>query len=107
MTKQQASTEIQRLSKLIDFHNELYHQKNTPELSDYEFDQLQLQLKQLEAQYPDLNNQNSPSNKVGEKPNSKFRSVAHRQPMLSLSNSYSAGEIEKFVSRFDSFISCK
>ncbi len=99
MTRAQAQQEIQRLTTLVNHHNELYHQKGQPEISDYEFDQLLGQLVRLEAQFPDYRLPNSPTQTMGERPSKNFATVGHRSPMLSLSNTYSAVEVRKFVER--------
>jgi len=54
MTAKEAKKEVDRLTELINHHNELYYQKHNSEISDYEFDQLLNQLIQLEQQFPDL-----------------------------------------------------
>ncbi|MEM9417040.1 MAG: NAD-dependent DNA ligase LigA, partial [Bacteroidota bacterium] len=99
MTRTEAQREIERLSSLVHYHNELYHQKGQPEISDYAFDQLLEKLIQLEEQFPEFRLLNSPTQTVGEKPNKNFATVYHRYPMLSLSNTYSEEEIQKFAQR--------
>lgn len=99
MTRTEAQQEIERLTSLAHYHNELYHQKGQPEISDYVFDQLLEQLAQLEEQYPEFRLPNSPTQTVGEKSNKNFTTVDHRYPMLSLGNTYSEEEIQKFIQR--------
>ena len=98
MTRPEAQQEIQRLTALVNHHNELYYQ-GQPEISDYEFDQLLAQLAQLEAQFLEFRQPNSPTQIVGEKPSKNFETIYHRHPMRSLSNTYSSEEVRKFVGR--------
>lgn len=98
MTRQEAQKEIQQLVAWIQHHNERYY-KGKPRLSDYAFDQLLAKLTRLEAQFPELRLPNSPTQKIGERPTSHFRTVPHRYPMRSLSNTYSESEIHQFIQR--------
>ena len=90
---------IAQLRKEIERHNHLYYVEAKPELSDYEFDRLLDKLIALEHQYPDLVTPDSPSQRVGGTITRVFPSVLHREPMLSLSNTYSFGELEEFYNR--------
>ncbi|MEI6651309.1 MAG: NAD-dependent DNA ligase LigA [Chlorobiaceae bacterium] len=94
-----ASERIAHLRKEIEYHSRLYYIEAKPELSDYEFDKLLEQLIALERQFPDLVTPDSPSQRVGGAITREFVSVIHREPMLSLSNTYSAGEVEEFYNR--------
>ncbi|XWN35341.1 MAG: NAD-dependent DNA ligase LigA [Roseivirga sp.] len=99
MTRSEAQREIDRLAAQVRYHNERYHQHGQPEISDYAFDQLLAQLIKLEAQFPECQRPDSPTQEVGEKPTKNFETVYHQSPMLSLSNTYSEEEIAKFVQR--------
>jgi len=96
MTKE---TRIVELRKELSRHNDLYYLKAQPEISDFEFDQLLEELDKLETEYPEFYDPNSPTQRVGGGITKKFETVTHRNPMLSLSNSYNAEEIEEFISR--------
>jgi DNA ligase (NAD+) len=72
---------------------------NQPVISDFEFDQMLKELEQLEAQFPDLADPNSPTKRVGGDITDKFEKVKHRYPMLSLSNTYSQEEIREWEER--------
>ena len=89
MNAEQAKIEIERLTDLIHHHNYLYYVDSNPEISDYDFDMLLLKLQELEKQFPEFANDNSPTKRVGGDITKKFETVEHRFPMLSLSNSYS------------------
>jgi len=80
-------------------HNHNYYVLSNPEISDYDFDMLLKELQELENKYPELALPNSPTKRVGGDITKNFETVAHRFPMLSLSNSYSKEEIEEFDAR--------
>ncbi|MBK7129780.1 MAG: NAD-dependent DNA ligase LigA [Crocinitomicaceae bacterium] len=84
---------IEELSASINEHNYLYYVKSAPVISDYDFDMLLKELEQLERGYPEFAHDNSPTKRVGGDITKKFETVAHRFPMLSLSNTYSMEEI--------------
>jgi DNA ligase (NAD+) len=77
---------------------------SNPEISDYDFDMLLLKLQELEKQFPEFANDNSPTKRVGGDITKKFETVEHRFPMLSLSNSYSEEEIVDWVNRVKKII---
>lgn len=99
MTPAQAEKEIQALTEKINYHNDLYYQKNKTEISDYEFDQLLEKLIHLENEYPGLRQPDSPTQRVGGTITKEFETVRHKYPMLSLGNTYSQEELEDFDRR--------
>ena len=99
MTEAQAKKEIQDLTEKINHHNDLYYQKNNPEITDYEFDQLLQKLITLEEQHPQFRQLDSPTQRVGGSITKEFETVYHRYPMLSLGNTYSREELEDFDGR--------
>ncbi|MFT6972373.1 MAG: DNA ligase (NAD+) [Roseivirga sp.] len=99
MTTAQAQVEIQRLTTLINHHSELYYQKSTSEISDYDFDQLLNQLAKLEIQFPEFKASDSPSQRVGGTITKDFVNVVHKYPMLSLGNTYSEEDLLDFDTR--------
>ena len=94
-----AKAEIDRLVNLLNHHNSLYYVQNSPEISDYDFDQLLKKLEQLEQEFPEHASENSPTKRVGGDLTKKFQAVSHRYPMLSLSNTYSEEEIIDWENR--------
>lgn len=92
------------LKKLIYHHDELYYIKDRPEISDYEYDQLFNELLQLEKNHPNLDITDSPSQRIGGKAVPHFIKAAHRKPMLSLANSYSAEDILDFDLKVKKFL---
>lgn len=101
MDKAQAAARIQQLSRELEYHNHRYYVLADPVISDQHFDHLLKELEQLESQYPELADANSPTRRVGGDITKNFPTVAHRWPMLSLSNSYSREEVEEFVARVE------
>lgn len=99
MQPDQAKKEIERLSKLINYHNDLYYQQSKTEISDQEFDALLTSLLKLEEQYPQFRAPDSPTQRVGGTVTKEFATVFHRYPMLSLGNTYSREELEEFDGR--------
>jgi DNA ligase (NAD+) len=87
------------LRRLIDHHNYLYYVEAKTEISDREFDKLLDELKQIEAKHPELVTTDSPTQRVGGQPIAGFETVRHRQPMLSIDNTYSADELREFDRR--------
>lgn len=94
-----AAERTAQLRREIERHNQLYYVEAKPELSDFDFDQLLDQLIDLERQFPQLVTPDSPSQRVGGTITREFPSVQHREPMLSLSNTYSMTEVEEFYNR--------
>ena len=91
--------EIARLRKEILRHERLYYLDATPEISDYDFDQLMRRLQQLEGEHPELRSPDSPSERVGGEPVTGFQTVIHDPPMLSIENAYDLGELREWDAR--------
>lgn len=96
MNKNDIAKRIEQLSKEIEEHNHRYYVLDQPRISDYEFDKLLEELMQLEKEHPEFLSPDSPSQRVGGAVTKEFRSVKHRYPMLSLSNSYSEEDVLDF-----------
>lgn len=93
-----ANQRVKQLRDLLNRHNYLYYVMNSPEISDVEFDRLMHELEALELEHPELDDALSPTHRVGSDLNHAFEQQAHVRPMLSLSNTYSIEEVDKFVS---------
>ncbi|MDF2544840.1 MAG: ligA, partial [Herbinix sp.] len=92
--------QIEELREQIRYHNDRYYNQDDPEISDYEYDQLSLQLRKLEEENPELNNENSPTQKVGGTVKREAGIlVKHNVPMLSLQDVFSKEEVAQFVER--------
>jgi len=87
---------IERLREEIRRHDVLYYVEAKPEISDYEYDALYRELRELEEAHPELITADSPTQRVGGEPIDGFETVTHAVPMLSIKNTYNAGEVQKF-----------
>ncbi|MBK7667395.1 MAG: NAD-dependent DNA ligase LigA [Sphingobacteriaceae bacterium] len=99
MDKTAAKARIEELSKQLEQHNYNYYVLDNPTISDFDFDKLLEELIALEKQFPEFLNAESPSQRVGGQITKEFKSVKHKYPMLSLSNSYSTEDMEDFDRR--------
>ena len=92
---------IEKMREDILKYNQYYYTNNESLISDVEYDNLIKELKELEEEYPQFKNVESPTEKVGATNlrESKFQKVTHKKPMLSLSNTYNEGEIGDFIER--------
>lgn len=90
---------VEFLRSTIRYHNERYYRFDSPEISDAEYDQLMVELDQIEKKYPALLAPDSPTQRVGAEPLDKFSSVRHLTPMLSLGNAFSDEDIVQFADR--------
>src|SRR6202045_1375671 len=90
---------IESLREKIRHHEYLYYVLDQPEISDAEFDKLMRQLKDLEAEHPELVTEDSPTQRVGGKPREGFVKVPHSSPMLSLDNTYNEEELRAWERR--------
>lgn len=95
---------IAELTEKLNRWNYEYYVLSNPTVSDYDFDMALEELQQLESEFPELADPNSPTKRVGGDITKNFETIKHRYPMLSLSNSYSREEIEDFVKRIDKSI---
>jgi DNA ligase (NAD+) len=99
MKPDQAKTRIQELRKVLRKHNHNYYVLSAPSISDFEYDLLINELQTLESRFPEFDDENSPSRRVGSDLNREFESHPHRYPMLSLGNTYTKEELAEFDQR--------
>lgn len=90
---------MRQLRDFLDDCNYKYYVLAQPDVSDYEYDMKMRELQDLEAQYPDFDDPDSPTHRVGSDVNVEFQQVKHKYPMLSLANTYSEGELRDFDAR--------
>lgn len=90
---------MRELIELISYHDVKYYVEDSPEISDYEYDLLLRELRDLEQKYPDLALPESPTQRVSGKPLDEFPQVEHMVAMLSLDNCYSEDELKEFDAR--------
>lgn len=95
----QIKHQIDTLREELNKHNYDYYVLSAPTISDFEFDKKLKELTDLETQYPEYFDPNSPSQRVGSDINKSFKQVPHKYPMLSLGNTYTESEITDFYNR--------
>jgi DNA ligase (NAD+) len=89
----------EELRDLIEYHNKRYHELDAPEIPDADYDALVRELRDIEANYPDLATPTSPTQLVGAAPSTQFAPVEHRVPMMSLDNAFSPAELQAWADR--------
>src|SRR5438132_3447936 len=94
-----AARSLESLREKIRQHEYRYYVLDDPEISDAEFDRLMNELKNLEAEHPELITADSPTQRVGGKPREGFVKVRHSSPMLSLDNAYTEEELRNWERR--------
>jgi len=94
-----AAAQIEKLRETLRHHERLYYVLDQPAVSDAEYDALMRELRDLEAQHPELLTPDSPTQRVGGKPREGFVKVAHSAPMLSLDNALDEAELRDFDRR--------
>ncbi|WP_293728959.1 NAD-dependent DNA ligase LigA [uncultured Phascolarctobacterium sp.] len=97
--KTQDLAEAEQLRQEIRHHEYLYYVLDAPEITDSEYDRLLVRLRELEAAWPDSVPADSPTQRVGGRASSQFAEVRHLEPLLSLSNAFSEGELRAFDER--------
>ncbi|CDZ80528.1 DNA ligase [Candidatus Rubidus massiliensis] len=101
MSYQETLEEYLKLCETIWYHNRLYYAEHNPEISDEEYDFLYKKLIEIEKRHPEWIHPTSPSQRVNESITEGFETVSHKNPMLSLANSYSKEEVNDFIRRVE------
>ncbi|MGP1396808.1 MAG: NAD-dependent DNA ligase LigA [Inquilinaceae bacterium] len=96
--------ELQALAASIHRHDEAYHQADAPLIPDADYDALRRRNEAIEARFPDLIRDDSPSRRVGAPAAAGFAKVRHRVPMLSLANAFDDAEVTEFTARLRRFL---
>ncbi|MEM8687048.1 MAG: NAD-dependent DNA ligase LigA [Pseudomonadota bacterium] len=104
LSAEAAKTELERLAAEISHHDTAYHQNDAPEVSDAEYDALRLRNAAIEARFPDLVREDSPTLRVGAAAAEKFDKITHAVPMLSLSNAFNDEDVAEFCARIRRFL---
>ncbi len=104
MDRAQAAKELERLAKIIAYHDYQYFSLANPEITDEQYDALRRQNLELEAQFPDLRRLDSPSHRIGSPVSPQFDKVKHRKPLLSLDNVFNEKEFRDFGKKFRRFL---
>ena len=104
MNKEHIRNEIEKLRKELREANYKYYVLAQPEMSDYEFDKKLEKLQKLEQAYPEFDDPNSPTRRVGGEVTKDFKTVAHQYPMFSLDKSYNIKDLEEWIKRITKLI---
>jgi DNA ligase (NAD+) len=105
LLEEEAREELARLAAEIAEHDRRYHAEDAPSISDAEYDALRRRNAEIEARFPELVRQDSPSLQVGATPSGAFGKVVHARPMLSLDNVFSDADVRDFVASVRRFLS--
>ncbi len=101
MTRESAAERISQLRRALELHRRLYYEENAPVISDLEYDQLEKELAQLEAAFPELASPDSPTKTVGGRVGKGFLPVSHPSPLLSLDNTYDEADLREWNARLE------
>lgn len=104
LTEAEATDELMRLADEITAHDLHYHREDAPVISDADYDALKQRNSAIEARFPTLVRDNSPSQRVGAAASEQFSAVEHGTPMLSLDNAFSDDEAREFDARVRRFL---
>ena len=96
MDREQAKNRIEELNKLTAYYAKKYYDEDKPEISDFEYDMLMNELKNLEKEYPEYISKNSLTQKVGGNVKEGFAKVEHEVPLQSLQDVFSFEEVQDF-----------
>src|SRR5437016_4972312 len=99
-----AQERVAKLKKTINYHRELYHTLDTPEISDEVYDSLIKELEALESQYPSLKTKDTPTESVGGEPLKEFTKVIHQTRQWSYDDAFDFNELKKWDERVRNFI---
>ena len=103
-------TQEKKLKKLIDkinYHNDLYYNKDNPEISDAEYDSLIAEFKKIQKELPNIKDEDNPLIKIGGKSSNEFTKFNHPTRMLSLDNAMTKEDLENFIKKINRFLSLK
>jgi DNA ligase (NAD+) len=104
LTEAEAASELERLAQEIAHHDQMYHAQDAPEISDADYDALRQRNAAIEARFPALVRDDSPSRRVGAAPETGFAKLRHQVPMLSLDNVFDPTEFGEFCARARRFL---
>lgn len=104
LSEKEAAAELERLAAEIARHDKLYYGKDAPEVTDAEYDKLRIRNSAIEARFPNLVRDDSPSMRVGSAPAEKFGKVRHAVAMLSLDNAFGPEDAHAFVAKVQRFL---
>ena len=101
MNKEQAKERIEELRKQVEYHAKKYYDDDKPEISDFEYDMLMVELRNLEKKYPEFKSSDSLTQKVGGHVKEGFKKVTHEVPLQSLQDVFSLAEVEDYIEKIN------
>ena len=101
MNKKQAKERIEELRKKTEYYAQKYYDEDKPEISDFEYDMLMVELRNLEKEYPEFQSKDSLTQKVGGHVKEGFAKVTHEVPLQSLQDVFSIEEVEDWVEKIE------
>ncbi len=104
LTEKEAVRELASLAMVIKLHDVSYHEKDSPSISDADYDAMRQRNTEIEERFPHLVRADSPSKRVGAKPSEKFGKIKHPVAMLSLDNAFNDDDVVEFVKRIQRFL---
>lgn len=107
LTLSQAKEELSTLSDYLRQCDDAYYNQDNPVADDATYDRLRRRHKEIETHFPELIEQNSPSQTVGSQPTSGLKKIKHRVPMLSLDNVFNGEEFQEFINRIQRYLDLK
>ncbi len=101
MDKEQAKERIEKLRKQVEYHAKKYYDEDKPEISDFEYDKLMIELRNLEKKFPEFQSKDSLTQKVGGNVKDGFKKVTHEVPLQSLQDVFSIQEVKDYVTKIE------
>ena len=101
MNKNQAKKGIEELRRQVEYHAKRYYDDDDPEISDFEYDMLMVELRNLEKEFPEFLSKESLTQKVGGKVKEGFKKVEHEVPLQSLQDVFSFEEVREVLNRIE------
>ncbi len=101
MNKNEAKKKIEELRNKVEYHAKKYYDEDNPEISDFEYDMLMVELRNLEKEFPEFNSKESLTQKVGGHVKEGFEKVTHEVPLQSLQDVFSIEEVAEYIEKIN------
>ena len=101
MNKKQAKERIEELRKQVEYHAQKYYDEDKPEITDFAYDKLMIELRNLEKDFPEFQSKDSLTQKVGGNIKEGFQKVTHEVPLQSLQDVFSIEEVEEYIKKIE------
>ena len=101
MDKKQAKERIEELRKQVEYHAQKYYDEDKPEIEDFEYDKLMVELRNLEKKFPQFQSKDSLTQKVGGNIKEGFQKVTHEVPLQSLQDVFSIEEVKEYIMKIE------